>query len=172
MGIFSRSNKKSSQNNITDARTLFEQAKKEKDPKLAVDLYSDAIENEKNRKNPDKNLLSEIYQSRGELYLNLQVATLSQSDCMHAIDYNPENADAYNILGIWYTIPHFAKPEWESALKLISKAIDLDRTRPDYFMNYAVVLIEKGEREEGKEILESLVEKGYADAKIALKRYL
>lgn len=79
-----------------DSMELYKQARMTDDPKIAVELYSDAIDVEKQKESPNRELISEIYQWRGELYLGFQVAILSSSDFLHSIEFNPKNAISHN----------------------------------------------------------------------------
>jgi len=155
-----------------DSKKLVDKALKEKDPLKAVKLYSDAIQNEKEKANPDHQFLSKIYLLRGEIYLNNGVAILSSSDFLNAIKCDPNNGIAHNDLGIWYTIEHFNTPDFEKALKHIEKAIESCPDRPDFKMNRAVIKIKKGDKKIGRNELEQLYRDGYHDAKIAIERFL
>lgn len=151
---------------------LFQLAKDSKDPKKSVELYSDAIDIEKQKETPNKDFISEIYQWRGELYMNLQVAILSSSDFLHSIEYNPKNAISHNNLAVWFTIPQFSKPDWKSSFAHFDNAIELAPDRLDFQMNRAIIKIKSGDKESGKMELEKLYSKGYGDAKIAMDRFL
>ena len=166
-------NKQNSKKTIAkDSMELYKQARMTHDPKIAVELYSDAIDAEKQKESPDKELLSEIYQWRGELYLRLQVAILSSSDFLNSIEYNPKNAISHNNLAVWFTMPQFAKPDLERAMEYFDTAIELAPERLDFQMSRAINRIQTGDRETGKSELEELHANGYENAKIAMERFL
>lgn len=155
-----------------DPRLLFALAKGATDPEMAVNLYTDAIAIEKKKDSPDRKLLSEIYQFRGELYLSLGVALLSSSDFMHSLEYDPDNAISHNNLGIWHTVEQFATPDHDKALKHIEKAISLAPDRLDFQMSRAVIKAKLGDAEAAKAELEALYAKGLEDARVAMERFL
>lgn len=175
-GLFKKKgghNKQSSKEPVEkNSVELYREARMTRDPRIAVELYSDAIDVEKQKSHPNKELLSEIYQWRGELYLGLQIAVLSSSDFLHSIEYNPKNAVSHNNLAIWFTMPQFATPDLERAIKHFDKAIELAPERLDFQMSRAVIRIQNGNRETGKTELEELYAKGYENAKIAMQRFL
>jgi tetratricopeptide (TPR) repeat protein len=175
-GFFKKNNDKNKQNPKKiidkDSIELYQQARMTNDPKIAVELYSDAIDVEKQKESPNRELISEIYQWRGELYLGLQVAILSSSDFLHSIDFNPKNAISHNNLAIWLTMPQFAKPDLDRAIEHLNKAIELAPERLDFQMSRAVIRIKNGDRETGRTELEDLDSKGYENAKIAIERFL
>jgi tetratricopeptide (TPR) repeat protein len=154
-----------------DPRKLASEAGQTRDPHKAVDLYSDAIKIEKESKNLNKDFLSDLYLKRGEIYLNQGVAILSSSDFLHAIEYNSRNGVAHNDLGIWFTIQHFATPDFSRAIEHLDKAVEYCPDRPDFKMNRAVIKIKMGLKDAGREELERLYNDGYQDAKIAIERF-
>ena len=174
-GFFRKKDKKEKSNEKPiekDSFELFKLAQSSKDPKISVKLYSDAIDIEKRKESPNKEFLSEIYQWRGELYMNLQVAILSSSDFLHSIEYNPKNAISHNNLAVWFTIPQFSTPDWKRSFEHFDKAIEFAPDRLDFQMNRAVIKIKSGDIESGKLELEKLYSNGYGDAKIAMDRFL
>lgn len=154
-----------------NSKKLAEKAGQTNDPHKAVELYSDAIKYEKETKKPDKEFLSNLYLWRGEIYLSQGVAILSSSDFLHAIEYNPQNGIAHNDLGIWFTIEHFASPDFVRALEHIEKAVKYCPDRRDFMMNLAVIKIKSGQKEIGRKELEQLYKDGYSDAQIAIERF-
>lgn len=154
-----------------NSKVLAEKAANSKDVKEAVNLYSEAIKVEKEKSNPDKYFLSEVYRLRGDIYFGQGVAILSSSDWLHAIDYNPQNGIAHNNLGIWLTIEQFAQPDFKRAIEHLNLAVKYCPDRPDFVMNRAITKIKNGQKEIGKKELETLYNQGYADAKIAIERF-
>lgn len=152
---------------------IFEQGKNayhDGDTKAAIDKFSNAIKMEKGKGNQDKKLLSNIYNLRGEVYLSLGVATLSQSDFVYALDFNPTNESALNNLGVWFSIEQFAKPDYKKSLDYFDKAIALTPARKDVVLNRAVVKIKSGDKT-GCDELRKLEAEGYSDAKTALQQF-
>lgn len=156
---------------IKDPRKLASKASRTNDPVKAVDLYSDAIKYEKEKGNPDKYFLSNIYLLRGEIYLSQGVAILSSSDFLNSIDLNPKNGIAHNDLGIWYTIEHFNTPDLNKSLEHINKAVEFCPDRLDFKMNKAIIKVKMGDRETGRLELEQLFKDGYSEAKIAIEKF-
>lgn len=140
------------------------------DAKIAVDKLSDAIKKEKEKSNPDKQLLSNMHNIRGEVYLSVGVAVLSQSDFAYALDYNPTNESALNNLGVWFSIKQFATPDYVKSIDYFNKAIELRPDRKDIILNRAVTKIKSGDKS-GCDDLKKLDAEGYPDAKIALQRF-
>ncbi len=155
-----------------DPRRLATKASRTNNPEKAISLYSDAINLEKEKENPDKNFLSDIYLLRGEIYLSQGVAILSSSDLMNSIDFNPKNGIAHNDLGIWFTIEDFNTPDYDRALEHLNKAIEFRPDRLDFKMNKAIVKVKMGDKETGRQELEQLLIDGYAEAQVAIEKYL
>jgi lipoprotein NlpI len=139
-------------------------------PEAAVDTLSDAIAKEKSKSVQDKKFLSDLFCIRGEVYLSVGVAILSQSDFANAIQCNPENESAMNNLGIWFSIPAFSTPDYETSLEYFDKALALQPERKDIQLNRACVKIRSGDKT-GCDDLRKLDGEGYPDAKIALQRF-
>lgn len=158
--------------NKKDSLELVLEAEQSRDAKEIVNLLSEAIKAEKAKSTPDKIMLSDIYQKRGSIYYQLQVAILSSSDFMHALEMNPDNAQANNDLGMWFNTPAFAPPEYAKAIQYFEKAVELNPNELDYRMNLAVTRIESGDKEKGRQELENLVAKGHQNARIAIARFL
>jgi len=157
--------------NKKDSKSLAEKAGKTRNVKKAVDLYSESIKLEKEKANPDKSFLSEIYRLRGDVYFTQRVATLSSSDWLHAIEYNPQNGIAHNNLGLWFTIEQIAKPDYKRAIEHLDLAVKYCPDRPDFVMNRAVTKLKCGQKEIGRRELEELYDKGFKDAQIAIERF-
>jgi lipoprotein NlpI len=138
--------------------------------KEAVDKLSAAIKKETGRSNSDRKLLSNMYNIRGEVYLSVGVAVLSQSDFVHALQENPGNESALNNLGVWYSIQQFAAPDYERSLGYFDKAILIQPNRKDIQLNRACIKIQSGDKT-GCNDLHKLDEEGYPDAKVALQRF-
>lgn len=136
----------------------------------AVDKLSEAIKKETDKTSPDKKLLSNMHCIRGEVYLSVGVAVLSQSDFAYALQYNPDNESALNNLGIWYSVKHFAMPDYQKSFEYFDKAIAIQPNRKDIQLNKACVKIQAGDTT-GCDDLRKLDNEGYADAKIALLRF-
>ena len=136
----------------------------------SVDKLSEAIEKETKKSNADKKFLSRMHNIRGEVYLSVGVAILSQSDFAYALQYNAENESALNNLGIWYSIKHFNTPDYEKSLEYFDKAISIQPNRKDIQLNKACVKIQSGDNT-GCDDLHRLDKDGYSDAKIALQRF-
>ena len=166
---FFKKNKK--EENKKDSRSLAEKAANSNEIVQAVELYSEAIKVEKEKSEPNKLFLSEIYCFRGERYLSQGVAILSSSDFLHALENNPQNGIAHNNLGIWFSIKQFAKPDYNRAIVHLNLAVKYCPDRPDFVMNRAVMKIRNGQKEIGRIELEELYKKGYSDAKIAIERF-
>ena len=154
-----------------DSIALAQKAANSNDIKEAVELYSEAIKVEKEKPNPDKLFLSEIYRLRGDIYLSQGVAILSSSDFLHAVENNPQNGIAHNNLGIWFSIEQFAKPDYNRAIKHLDLAVKYCPDRPDFVMNRAVMKVRNGDKETGRKELEDLYNQGFSDAKIAIERF-
>jgi tetratricopeptide (TPR) repeat protein len=138
--------------------------------KEAVEKFSDAIKKETSKPNPDKKLLSNIYCLRGEVYLSVGVAILSQSDFVYSLEYNPGNESALNNLGIWFSIDRFATPDYERAFQYFDKAIAIQPNRKDIQLNKACVKIQSGDQT-GCDDLRRLGSEGYTDAINAHQRF-
>ena len=138
--------------------------------KEAVDKLSDAIKKEKDKSSPDKRLLSNIYCIRGEVYLSVGVAILSQSDFTYALQYNQDNESALNNLGIWFSIERFNTPDYKRSFEYFDKAILIQPNRKDIQLNKACVKIQSGDKT-GCDDLRKLDSEGYPDAGIALQRF-
>jgi lipoprotein NlpI len=136
----------------------------------AVDKLSDAIKKETDKTNPDKKFLSNIHCIRGEVYLSVGVALLSQSDFAYALQYNPDNEAALNNLGVWYSIKHFSTPDYIKSFEYLDKAIALEPSRKDFQLNKACIKIQSGDKT-GCDDLHRLNNEGFSDAKIALQRF-
>jgi tetratricopeptide (TPR) repeat protein len=136
----------------------------------AVERLSDAIKMEEARANPDKRFLSNIYCLRGEVYLSVGVALLSQSDFAIALENNSQNESALNNLGIWFSIEHFNTPNYEKAFEYFDRAIAIQPGRKDIQLNKACVKIQAGDKT-GCDELRRLERDGYPPAKIALERF-
>jgi Tfp pilus assembly protein PilF len=136
----------------------------------AVDKLSDAIKKETDKSNSDKRLLSNMHNMRGEVYLSVGVAILSQSDFVYALQYNPQNESSLNNLGIWFSIEHFTTPDYQKSLAYFDEAIAIQPTRKDIQLNKACVKIQSGDKT-GCDDLNKLDSEGYSDAKIALQRF-
>jgi lipoprotein NlpI len=136
----------------------------------AVDKLSDAIEKETANSSPDKKLLSNMHCIRGEVYLSIGVAVLSQSDFTNALQYNPDNESALNNLGIWFSIARFNTPDYNRALEYFDKAISIQPDRKDIQLNKACVKIQSGDKT-GCDDLRKLDQDDYPEAKIALERF-
>lgn len=136
----------------------------------AVELLSEAKDLEETKEAKDKQLLSNIFNIRGEVYLNQGVAVLSQSDFAQALEYNPNNENALNNLGIWFTIEMFSTPDYPKALEYLDKAISINPDRKDIILNRAIVKIQSGDKS-GCDYLKELDKQGYADAKIGIERF-
>lgn len=107
---------------------------------------------------------------RGEVYLSVGVALLSQSDFAYALQYNPGNESALNNLGIWFSIEHFSTPDYKKSFEYFDKAIVAQPGRKDIQLNKACVKIQSGDKS-GCDDLRKLEGEGYPDAKIALQRF-
>ena len=136
----------------------------------AVDKLSDAIKKETGKSNPDNKLLSNMHCLRGEVYLSVGVAILSQSDFTYALKYNPYNESALNDLGIWFSIEHFNTPDYNKSFEYFDEAISIQPNRKDIQLNKACVKIQSGDKT-GCDDLHKLDKEGYSDAKIALQRF-
>lgn len=99
--------------------------------KEAIDKLSAAIKIETNKSNGDKKFLSIIHNIRGEVYLSVGVAILSQSDFAYALQYNPLNESALNNLGIWYSIERFRTPDYKKSFEYFDKALVIQPNRKD-----------------------------------------
>ncbi len=157
--------------NTSDLKTLVEKAKKAKSLEEVVDLFSDAIQIEKEKSEPNTIFISDIYNKRGEIYLSQGVAVLSSSDFSQAIEYNPKNAEAHNNLGMWFTIEHFMQPDYKRALEHFEMAVKFSSNRPDILMNRAIMYIRNNQKEVGKKELEKLIQNGYTEAQQAIERF-
>jgi len=140
------------------------------DHKTAINKLSEAIKKENDKSNPDKQLLSNIHNIRGEAYLSVGVAVLSQSDFVYALDYNPKNESALNNLGVWFSIEQFSTPDYKKSLEYFDKAIRLQPDRKDIILNKAIIKIKSGDMT-GCEDLKKLDSDGYPDAKIGLQQF-
>lgn len=140
------------------------------DYKQAVDTLTKAIDLAKATDTINKQLLSNIHNIRGEVYLSVGVAILSQSDFVYALDYNPENESALNNLGIWFTIEMFSNPDYKKSLEYFDKAVAIRPDRKDIILNRAIAKIKSGDTT-GCEDLKKLDAEGYPDAKIGLEQY-
>ena len=140
------------------------------DPKTAVNKLSDAIKMEKGKLNPDKNLLSNIYNIRGEVYLSVGVAVLSQSDFANSLNCDPTNESALNNLGVWFSIETFATPDYERSLNYFDMAVKIRPDRQDIILNRAIVKIKSGDQT-GCQDLEDLAKENYPDAIVGLQRF-
>ena len=157
--------------NKKDSKDLAQKAANTKNVKKAVELYSESIKVEQGKPNPDKYFLSEVYRLRGDIYFTQRVATLSSSDWLHAIKYNPQNGIAHNNLGLWFTIEQIAQPDYKRAIEHLDLAVKYCPDRPDFVMNRSVAKIKDGQKEIGRRELEELYHQGYKDAKIAIERF-
>jgi lipoprotein NlpI len=136
----------------------------------AVGKLSEAIKKETDKSDKNKKFLSDIHTMRGEVYLSVGVAILSQSDFAYALQYNPDNESALNDLGIWYSNKHFSTPDYNKSFEYFDKAIAIQPNRKDIQLNKACVKIQSGDKT-GCDDLRKLDKEGYADAKIALQRF-
>ena len=136
----------------------------------AVTKLSEAIKKETDKSNKDKKFLSNLHTMRGEVYLSVNVAILSQSDFAYALQYNPDNESALNDLGIWYSIKHFSTPDYKKSFAYFDKALTIKPNRKDIQLNKACVKIQSGDKT-GCDDLRRLDNEGYPDAKIALQRF-
>ena len=135
----------------------------------AIDILSDAIKIENKKTSPNKILLSNIHCLRGEVYLSVGVAVLSQSDFTFALEHNPNNESALNNLAIWFSIEKFATPDYKRAFAYFDKAIALKPNRKDIQLNKACIKIQSGDKT-GCDDLRKLENEGYPAAKIALEK--
>lgn len=158
-------------NSEKDSKRLAEKAGNTRNVKKAIDLYSESIKLEKEKSNPDKYFLSEVYRLRGDIYFSQRVAILSLSDWLHAIELNPQNGIAHNNLGLWFTLEQIAKPDYNRAIEHLDLAVKYYPDRPDFVMNRSVTKIKNGQKEIGRRELEELYNQGYKDAKIAIERF-
>ncbi len=149
-----------------EGRNLYKTGK----AKEAVEKLSDAIKIEKANPTRDKKFLSTIHCLRGEVYLSVNVAILSQSDFAYALRYNPDNESALNNVGIWYAIKHFATPDYQKSFQYFDRAIAIQPNRKDIQLNKACVKIQSGDTT-GCDDLRKLDNEGYPEAKIALQRF-
>jgi lipoprotein NlpI len=140
------------------------------DPETAVDKLSDAIKKEKEKSEPNKQLLSNFHNMRGQVYLSVGVAILSQTDFVYALDYNSTNESALNNLGVWFSIEQFATPDYKKSLEYFDKAIALRPDRKDIILNRAIIKIKSGDST-GCDDLKKLDSGGYPDAKIGLQQF-
>lgn len=157
---------RTSQKLYEQGRKLYHSGNAEK----AVDKLSDAIKKETDKSNPNNRFLSNIYCIRGEVYLSVGVAILSQSDFAYALQYNPDNESALNNLGIWYSIEHFSTPDYKKSFEYFDKALAIQPNRKDIQLNKACVKIQSGNKT-GYDDLKKLDSQGYSDAKIALQKF-
>jgi Tfp pilus assembly protein PilF len=151
---------------FNDGVNLYRNGKMEK----AVEKLSEAIKKESTRSDPDKKLLSNIHCIRGEVYLSVGVAILSQSDFTYALQYNPDNASALNNFGIWHSIKQFTTPDYIKSFEYFDKAIAIRPDRKDFQMNKACIKIQSGDKS-GCDDLSKLDTEDFPDAKMALKRF-
>src|SRR5450631_1526457 len=107
----------------------------------AVDKLSQAIKKETAKPNSDKRLLSNMHCVKGEVYLAVGVAILSQSDFAYSLQYNPDNESALNNLGIWYSIERFITPDYKKSFEYFDKALAIQPNRQDIQLNKACVKI-------------------------------
>jgi tetratricopeptide (TPR) repeat protein len=154
-----------------DPRKLASEATRTKNPEKAVRLFSEALRIEKEKDNPDKNFLSYIYLLRGEIYLARGEANLSSSDLLHSVEYNPANGIAHNDLAIWFTLEHFDTPDFNKALEHLDKAVECRPDRRDFKMNRAIVRVKMGDKETGRQELETLLKDGYEEARVAIEKF-
>ncbi|PWT96248.1 MAG: hypothetical protein C5B52_16185, partial [Bacteroidetes bacterium] len=136
----------------------------------AIDILTDAIKLENKNADPNKLLLSNIHCLRGEVYLSVGVAVLSQSDFNFALQHNPENESALNNLAIWHSVEKFAVPDYKKALQYFDKAIALQPDRKDIQLNRACIKIQSGDKS-GCDDLRRLQSEGFANAKLAIERF-
>jgi len=156
---------------LKDPQKLAAKASRTGNSEKAVELYSDAIKFEKEKQSPDKSFLSDMYLLRGEIYLSRGVAILSSSDFLNSIDCNPKNGIAHNDLGIWYTIEQFSAPDFIRAFEHLEKAIEFCPDRLDFKMNRAIVKVKMGDKENGRQDLEQLLNDGFEEAKVAIEKF-
>ena len=154
-----------------EPKILASRASQTTDPEKAARLFSAAIRYEKEKENPDKKFLSDIYLLRGEIYMARGEADLSSSDLQSSIELNPSNGIAHNDLAIWYTLEHFAPPDFRKALKHLNEAVEYCPDRRDFKMNRAIVKVKMGEKGTGKRELEQLLEDGYEEARVAIEKF-
>jgi len=155
------------------SQKLFEEGEKlyrSGNAEKAVNKLSEAIKKETDKSSPDKRLLSNMHCIRGEVYLSVGVAVLSQSDFAYALQYNPENESALNNLGIWYSVKHFATPDYQKSFEYFDNALAIQPNRKDIQLNKACVKIQAGDMS-GCDDLRKLDNEGYPDAKLALQRF-
>jgi len=159
---------------ITPPETLFELGHdhyKNGNMKAAIPMFVNALEKEKAKANPDKLLLSNIHNIRGEAYMSEGVAILSQSDFIQAIEYDPKNESAYNNMAVWHSIPAFMTPDYTKSLEYFDKALAINPNRKDIRLNKAVVKVQSGDKENGCKELAQLAKEKYPDAKIGIQRF-
>jgi lipoprotein NlpI len=136
----------------------------------AVEKLSLAIKMEEASATPDKRLLSNIYCLRGEVYLSVGVAIMSQSDFANSLENNPQNESALNNLCIWFSIERFNTPNYERSFEYFNRALAIQPGRKDIQLNKACVKIQSGDKT-GCDDLRRLESEGYQPATIALGRF-
>ncbi len=140
------------------------------DARNATDRLCKAIQHESAQERPDKNLLSDIHNIRGEVYFSVGVATRAYMDFMYAITYNPANENALNNLGVWHSIDNSPSVDYAKSLEYFDVALNLFPERKDIILNRAITRIKAGYIM-GYEDLKKLELQGYEPAGKALLVY-
>ena len=113
----------------------------------AVSHYKEALRISPNYANAYANL--------GDTFLKMQKNEKSIQSYSKAVKLNPNHAVAYNNLGIAYRNIR----EFDRSIKAFQNALNIDPHSTNTKVNLGLVLIEKGEEAEGKEILDQVYSK-------------
>jgi lipoprotein NlpI len=156
-----------------NTKTLFlegSNAYQPSDAKNTLEKLAKAIYQELQKEQVEKLLLSNIYNTRGEVYLSIGALLRSHNDFSDAINFNPENENAINNMGVWYTMHSHIDPDFNKSLEYFDRAIAINPDRKDIMLNRAIARIKSG-NEMGYEDLKKLELEKYEVASLALMAY-
>ncbi len=97
----------------------------------------------------DKHKLSQIYTQMGAAYLSEGQPLIAVKELKKAIKLDPDNAEAHGSIAVLYEQLEM----FDKAQKHYLKALDLSPDDPRIVNNYGRFLCERGEKEEGLELL-------------------
>src|SRR5688572_13309380 len=121
------------------------EANKEGDIKKAIELLGKAIDLEEKSWFMNKYLLSSMYNTRGQLFMTIGSALLSNSDFAKALRLNPKSANAHSNLGLWYMTKDFNTPDYNLAKTHLLKAYSI-KPANTIKLNLAVAKILSGDK--------------------------
>lgn len=112
--------------------------------------------------------LAKMYYDRGVIYESLGLKLLAEIDFVRALKVKPDFADAYNNLGIQYTLAQ----EYNKAFDAFDSALEIDPEHSYVQLNRGIALYYYGRHELARDDLESFYIKNPKDGYRAIWLYL